>query len=43
MSPLIVVPTEAPWKKETVIELDDSDDNPPSPATVSLVSIKKEK
>jgi len=43
MSPSVIVPTEAPWKKETVIELDDSDDDPPSPATVSLVSIKKEK
>ncbi|KIJ92694.1 hypothetical protein K443DRAFT_13406 [Laccaria amethystina LaAM-08-1] len=44
MSPLVIVPTEAPPKKELeVIELDDSDDDPPSPAAVSLVSIKKEK
>jgi len=43
MSPSVVVPTEAPWKKEMVIKLDDSDDDPPSPATVSLVSINKEK
>jgi len=43
MSPSVIVPTEALWKKEMVIKLDDSDDDPPSPATVSLVSIKKEK
>lgn len=44
MSPSVIVPSEAPLKKELeVIELDDSDDDPPSPTTISMVSIKKEK
>ena len=44
VSPSVIVPSEAPLKKELeVIELDDSDDDPPSPTTISMVSIKKEK
>lgn len=44
VSPSVTVPSEAPPKKELeVIELDDSDDDPPSPTTISMVSIKKEK